>query len=101
MHIHNSCLLNSDKLDLLIKTAVAHEQRILQQTIINTCEKYEREGIETQSKITPVETNGGCFHDYKSKLFNGKSILEFRVAPFPFIFVVLSCLTALFALFSA
>ena len=51
MHIHNSCTRNDDHHNLLIKIANAHKQRILPQTTINTCKKYEEEGIETQSKM--------------------------------------------------
>ena len=49
MHIHNSCTRNDD--NLLIKTGNAYKQRILPQTTINTCKKYEGAGIETQSKL--------------------------------------------------
>ena len=45
--------------------------------------------------------NGGCFHNYINKLFNGKPILRFDATPFAFLFAVLSPLPALFALFSA
>ena len=34
--------------------AYAHKEKILPQTIINTCKNYEREGIETQSKMMVV-----------------------------------------------
>ena len=42
MHIHDSCTCNGDNLNLLIKTGNVHKQRILPQTTINTCKKYER-----------------------------------------------------------
>ena len=42
-----------------------------------------------------------CFHIYRNKLFNGKPILQFGAATFVLIFVSLSSLAALFALFSA
>ena len=40
-----------------------------------------------------------AFYNYRNKLFNGKSILEFGASPFVFIFAVISTLSALFALF--
>ena len=49
MHICNSCSRNGD--NLLIKTDNAHKQRILPQTTLNTCKKYEGVGIEIQSKL--------------------------------------------------
>ena len=39
------------------------------------------------------------FRNYRNKLFSGKPILPFGVAPLVYIFVVLSSLAALFALF--
>ena len=51
MHIRNSCTCNGDNLNLLIKTGNVHKQRILPQTTINTCKKYEGAEIETQSKL--------------------------------------------------
>ena len=44
---------------------------------------------------------GGCFHNYRNKPFSGKPFLQFGAAPFVSIFVVLSSLAALFALFPA
>ena len=47
MHIHNFCVRNGDNLNLLIKTADAHKQKIFPQTTIITSKKYEKGGIET------------------------------------------------------
>ena len=48
------------------------------QITVNTCEG------------AGIETNGGCFHNYINKLFNGKPILRCGVALFRFILVALS-----------
>ena len=45
--------------------------------------------------------DGGCFHNYKNKLCSGKPIFRFGAGLFVFIFMVLSSLPALFALFLA
>ena len=47
VHIHNSCTRGSDYLILLIKTGIAHKQRISPQTITNICKKCEGRRIET------------------------------------------------------
>ena len=46
-----------------------------------------------------MEPDSGCFH--RNRLFDGKPILRLGVARFIFIFVVLSSLAAIFALFLA
>ena len=50
MHFHNSYKRKGDHLILLIKTGNAHEQRMLPQTIINTCKKYEGERLKPSQK---------------------------------------------------
>ena len=46
MHTHDSYTSNGDDFHLLIKTGNAHKQKILPQTIINICKKYEGEGLK-------------------------------------------------------
>ena len=53
-----------------------------------TLELVREEGLKHSQKLWE-QPNGGCFHNYRIKLFSGKPILGFRAAPFPFIFVVL------------
>ena len=48
-HIHNSSTCNGDNFSHPIKTANAHKDRILPQTIINTCKKY-LEGLKHSQK---------------------------------------------------
>ena len=50
MHLHNSCRRNSNHLILLIKTAYAHKETMLLQTIINTFKSENGRGIETETK---------------------------------------------------
>ena len=50
MHIYYSCTHNGDNLNFSIKTANAYKDRILPQTIINTCKKYEGEGLKQSQK---------------------------------------------------
>ena len=72
MYFHNTCTRNSDYLILFIKTGDAQKIRIMSHTIFNT--------------FTEI------------KLFSNKPIFRFGAGHFVFIFVVLSSLTALFAL---
>ena len=53
MYIHNSCIPNGDRLNLLVKTDNAYKKRMLPQTIINkyTFNDWEGEKFETQSKL--------------------------------------------------
>ena len=50
MRIHNSCTCNGDNLNLLIKTGNVHKERMLPQTAINICKKYEGEGLNNSQK---------------------------------------------------
>ena len=82
MHFHNFC---TEIVTIFIKIDYAHKEKILLQIIINAC---DRGGIKTQSKMM-VAAKWCCFHSCRNKLFNGKPILRFGVAPFLFILVVL------------
>ena len=80
-------------MDNTIKTSNARKKMLLQ-SIINTFKKREERGIETQSKMMVAAKWWVLSQLQKS------TILQFGVAPFLFMFVVLSSLAALFAFFS-
>ena len=46
MHIHNSCTRNGNNLNLLIKTSRVDKERMLPQTTVSICKKYEGEGLK-------------------------------------------------------
>ena len=94
MYFQNTCTRNSDYLILFIKTDDAHKIRMLSHTIFNTFKKCNRGGGWWLR-------NGGCLPNYRNKLFSSKPIFRFGAGHFVFIIVVLSSLTALFALFLA
>ena len=95
MNFHNTCTQNSHYRILFIKIGDAHKIRMLSHTIFNTFKKCNR----ADGNI--VKNDGGCLHNYRNNLFSSKPIFRFGVGHFVFIFVVLSSLTALFALFLA
>ena len=94
MHFHNSCTRNGDHLIPLINTGIAHKERTMPQTIINTFKKCGGEGsIHRQ--------NDGCFHNDRIKLYSCKPIFRFGAIPCLLIILVLSSLAGTFAFFPA
>ena len=67
-----------------MKNGDVHKIKMLSYTIFDTFEKCNRGDGN-------IVKNGGCFHNYRNKLFSDKPIFRFRSSHFVFIFVVLSC----------
>ena len=94
MQLHNTCTRKSNYLVFFIKTVDAHKIRMLSPTIFNTFKECNRGGGDGNI----VKNDGGCFQNYRNKLFSGKPIFRFGAGHFVSIFVILTFLTALFAL---
>ena len=85
MYFHNSSTRNCDHCIFLIMTGNAHKESCLKLLFI----------LVMKQRLYLFKTDcsdqiGGCFHNYRNKLFNGKPILPIGAAAFLFIFVALS-----------